>query len=208
MGSVADKGVENEEAAKLLRPDSLGFTWKYWILASLASLSFAVLLVGKLFFAWQVDSWSILLLALVWLPFCIPFIQKLKFKDVEIELARRVKEVQKEVSSLVNHTESESDKAVLGNEIDPYKIRIEYESTEIDSKWNRVRVWISLPENFSPPVKKVVYIRHETFRQREKEVTTGPNFEDVFRCWGEFTIKAKIYLEGGKVLSRQKYLSL
>jgi hypothetical protein len=202
------RSLEVRKQPSCSEPSSVGFTWKYWILASLASLSFAVLLVGKLFLAWPVDSWSILLLSLVWLPFCIPFIQKLKFKDVEIELARRVKEVQKEVSSLVNNTESESDKAVLGNEIDPYKIRIEYESSEVDSKWHQVRVWISLPENFSPPVKKVVYIRHETFRQREKEVTTGPKFEDTFRCWGEFTIKAKIHLEGGKILSRQKYLSL
>lgn len=79
-------------------------------------------------------------LALMWLPFCIPYIQRVKLKDIEVELAKRVKEVQKEVSSLASKSESESDKGLLGASIDPYKIRIEYESSQLDSRWYNVRV--------------------------------------------------------------------
>ncbi len=71
----------------------------------------------------------------------------------------------------------------------------------------RVRVWLDAPDEFIRDVETVQYERHPTFKNRYKTTSQKP-FEDKFKCWGEFTIKAQIKLKTGEVLRRQRYLSL
>ncbi|MBO0408863.1 pYEATS domain-containing protein [Aeromonas hydrophila] len=70
-----------------------------------------------------------------------------------------------------------------------------------------MNVWLDAPSKFLQKIDKVFFERHSTFKNRFSEIRTAP-FSDVFRCWGEFTMKAEIYLKDGQVLKRQLYLTL
>ncbi len=86
-------------------------------------------------------------------------------------------------------------------------IRLRYTSERLDEKYSRVRVWLEAPAEFLAQVAKVVFERHPTFKNRLREVDAPP-FEDAFRCWGEFTIRANVILKNGETLRRQRYLAL
>jgi hypothetical protein len=181
---------------------------KYWVGGVLFMVATALLLIGKLFLRWPLDSTAVALFLMMWIPFVIPILRRLKYKDLEIEfIERAVKEVKADVATLANQTEIEKDQRKPDIKVDPTQIRIRHASTRLDEKYYMVRVWLDAPLEFMQQVKKVIYQRHETFRQRLKEVSTPP-FEDSFRCWGEFTIKAEIELTNGQSLRRQRYLSL
>ena len=184
---------------------------KYWVGGTLFMLTTMVLLVGKLFLAWPLDSTAVALFLTMWIPFVIPVLRRLKYKELEIEFIERtvnaVKEVQADVATLSNQTEIEKDQKKPDIEVDPTQIRIRYTSGRLDEKYHMVRVWLDAPPEFMLRVSKVIYERHETFRQKFKEISVAP-FEDSFKCWGEFTIKAEIKLANGTSLRRQRYLSL
>ena len=167
-----------------------------------------VLLIGKLFLHWPLDSTGVALFLIIWIPFIIPILRRLKYKDLEIEfIERAVKEVKADVATLANQTEIEKDQRKPDIKVDPTQIRIRHTSKKLDGKYYMVRVRLDAPPEFMQQVKKVVYQRHETFREQFKEVSTPP-FEDSFKCWGEFTIKAEIELSNGQTLRRQRYLTL
>jgi hypothetical protein len=163
--------------------------------------------VGNIFFHVAVDAYTVLLLVLVWAPFCLPYIRKLKFKEFEIELEERLKQVQKEITTLANTSEMATEKASPGFKYAPQDIRVRYRAARSDAKWFRVTVWIEAPAEFRSEVSKVVYERHASFTNPRKEIVQGPAFTDTFRCWGEFTIKAEIHLRDGTVVNRRRYLS-
>ena len=118
-----------------------------------------------------------------------------------------LKEVSAEVALLVNQSEVDKDKSAARLKVDPKSVRLKHSSVRLDEKYWRVEVWLEAPEDLMPQIEKVTYERHPTFRDRFKDVTAPP-FEDTFRCWGEFTIKAEIKLKDGVHLKRQRYLSL
>lgn len=186
-------------------------SWVLWSGGIVYSVSGVILLVGKLFYCWPVDSVALILFLIIWIPLVLPLIRRLKYKDLEIEfIERAVKQVQAEIATLANQTEivkDEKSHALQDIKVDPYKIRIRHTSERVDEKYFRVRVWLDAPQEFIPQVKKVIYERHPTFKKRFKETTVAP-FEDTFKCWGEFTIRAKIELGNGELLRRQRYLSL
>ena len=122
-------------------------------------------------------------------------------------IERSLKQVQAEVATLANKTEIEQEERKFSIKVDPYKVRLRYTSERVDEKYFRVKVWLDAPKDFLAQVGKVVFERHPTFKNRFKEVTTPP-FEDGFRCWGEFTIRAEITLKTGETLRRQRYLAL
>jgi|SRR5579871_3868343 len=123
------------------------------------------------------------------------------------EFREALQEVQSEVASLVNQSEIAKDQAKPELKVDPKKIRIDYTSAEFDAKYWSVRVWLDAPKEILSQIEKVTYERHPTFKKRFME-TTLPPFEDSFKCWGEFTMKAEIRLKNGQILRRQRYLSL
>jgi YEATS family len=183
-------------------------TRKYWIAAALFMGAGAALLVGKLFLKLPLDSSAVALFLIIWIPFIIPILRRLKYKDLEIEfIERAVKEVQADVATLANQTEIEKDHSKPDIKVDPTQIRIRHQGKKLDENYYRVWVRLVAPPEFMQQVKKVVYRRHETFREQFKEVSKPP-FEDSFTCWGEFTIKAEIELFNGQTLRRQRYLTL
>jgi hypothetical protein len=137
----------------------------------------------------------------------LPLLRRLKYKDLEFKFGERIAEVQADVATLVNHQEIAQDAQRGRLRVDPYSIRLRHTSERIDERYFRVRVWLDAPDDFISTVEKVIYERHSTFQQRLKEVTLPP-FEDRFKCWGEFTIRAKIHLKNGEVLRRQRFLAL
>ncbi len=171
------------------------------------------LLVGKLFFSWTVDSVAIVLFLSIWIPFVLPLIlpsvQSLKYGDFELKfIEETVQQVQKDVSLLANQTEIDMDETKKNTiKVDPYQVRLKYTSDRVDAKYFRVRVWLDAPKEFMEQVAMVVFERHPTFKNRFKTVQTPP-FEDSFKCWGEFTIRAEIKLKDGTILRRQRYLAL
>jgi hypothetical protein len=118
-----------------------------------------------------------------------------------------INELRSEIASLANQAEIAKEASLPAQKIDPNSISLRHTSEKIDAKYWRVRVWLDAPSDFMLEVQKVVYERHSTFRNRYNEVKASP-FEDSFRCWGEFTIRAAIYLSNGQILKRQRYLTL
>jgi hypothetical protein len=189
--------------APKLRPSIWAF-----VIGGLFTVSAAALLVGKVFFAWAIDSVAAILFLMIWIPAVLPLIRRLKYKDFVIEfIERSVEQVQADVADLANKTEIEKEKGKLKINVDPYKIRLKYTSDRIDAKFFRVKVWLDAPTDFLAQVTKVVFERHPTFKNRFKEVTSEP-FKDSFRCWGEFTIRSEITLKTGDTLRRQRFLRL
>jgi hypothetical protein len=174
----------------------------------LFAISAAVLLVGKVFYAWPIDGVAVALFLTIWIPTVLPLLRRLKYKDIEIEfIERSVKQVQAEVATLANRTEIETEKRELKIQVDSFKIRLRHSSERVDERYFRVKVWLDAPPDFLTQIKKVVFERHPTFKRRFHEINSPP-FEDTFRCWGEFTIRAVIELKTGESLRRQRYLSL
>ena len=181
-------------------------TWRFW-LGVIFVVSAAALLLGKLFLGWSVDSIAVILFLVIWIPAILPYLRRLKYKDIEIEFIERIKQVQAEVATLANQTEIEKDEKKKDIKVDPYKVRLRYTSQKLDDRYFRVRVWLDAPIDFMEQVDKVVFERHPTFSNRFREVGAPP-FEDTFKCWGEFTIRAEIKLKNGAILRRQRYLAL
>lgn len=167
----------------------------------------ATLLWGKLFCGWPIDSVAIVLFLIIWIPAVLPLLHRLKYKDLEIEFIERFKQVEEEVATLANQTEIEKDEKNKDIKFDPYKIRLRYKSERLDERYFKVRVWLDAPKDFMEQVDKVIFERHPTFKNRFRPVGSFP-FEDTFKCWGEFTIRAEIKLKSGESLRRQRYLSL
>lgn len=173
--------------------------------AGLFSIGALALLLGKLFHGWTVEPATLALYLIVWIPFILPFLHRLKYKDIELEFVERVKQVEAEVADLAN--ENEIGKDEKKGFIDPYTVRLRYTSARVDEKYFAVRVWLDAPPEFLSQVDRVIFERHSTFRNRFVEVANPP-FEDRFKCWGEFTMRAEIRLKSGKSLRRQRYLAL
>jgi hypothetical protein len=180
--------------------------WYFWLGAVFVA-SAVTLLVGKLFRHWDIDSTAVILFLIIWIPFIIPLLRRLKYKDIEIEFVERVKQVEADVATLTNQTEIENDEKKKDIRVDPYKVRLKYTSNRFDQKYFDVKVWLDAPNDFIEQVDKVVFERHPTFKRRFVEVRHAP-FEDAFKCWGEFTIRAEITLKNGERLRRQRYLAL
>jgi hypothetical protein len=188
-------------------PQSSG---RYRVLAAggLFAASSAVLLIGKVFFAWPIDAVAVTLFLAMWIPAVLPLLRRLKYKDIEVEfIERSVKQVQADVATLANRTEIESEKRELNIDIDPYKIRLRHSSERVDERYYRVRVWLDAPTDFVTRISKVIFERHPTFKKQFHQVDSPP-FEDAFKCWGEFTLRAVIDLKTGECLRRQRYISL
>ncbi len=86
-------------------------------------------------------------------------------------------------------------------------IQLVHSSSPTDSKYWRVQARLEAPNDFFDSVQEVIFERHPTFKNRIKHVKSPP-FEDSFKCWGEFILKAEIVLKDGQVIHRQRYLSL
>jgi len=160
-----------------------------------------------------------ILISWQFLVFLIIFILRNEIKVILLDLVKRIskapgvwefnelKEVKEEVASLINKSESENDKSKFNNtDLNPYDIRLKHSSEKIDNKYWRIKVWIEAPDLFFSKVSKVIYERHPTFKKRYYETSESPFF-DSFKCWGEFTIKAQIYLKDGQIIKRQRYLT-
>ncbi len=118
-----------------------------------------------------------------------------------------LKEVKQEIADLANTSQIQIDRGIANLKFDPNAVKLSHSAKAVDAKYWRVRVRLDAPDEFLTEVKQVIFERHPTFRNRFKEVNNAP-FEDSFKCWGAFTIRAEIKLENGQVLKRQRFLTL
>jgi len=187
-------------------------TWRFWLVGGVFAVSAAALLLSKLFFYRSFDWITVTLFLIIWIPFVLPFVlpsvSSLKFGDFELKFIEgSVQQVQEAVTALANQTEIERDENKKSDiKVDPYEVRLKYTSQRLDARYSRVRVWLDAPKDFIEQVDSVVFERHPTFKNRFKTVRTPP-FEDRFKAWGEFTIRAEIKLKNGVILRRQRYLA-
>jgi hypothetical protein len=172
------------------------------------AFSAAALLVGKLIYAWPVDAVAVVLFLVIWIPAALPLLRRLKYKDIEIDfIERTVKQVQAEVATLANQTEIEREKREINIEVDPYKIRLRYTSEWYDDASFNVTVWLDAPPDFLAQVRMVIYEGNQALGIPSEAVHAAP-FRYSFRCRAGFTIHARITLNTGQILRRQKDLQI
>lgn len=183
--------------------------WKSYLIAAVFILSSATLLIGKVFCDWPIDAIAVSLFLIIWLPLIFPFLRRLKYKDLEIEfIEKTIKDVQEDLVRLANESEIEKEQvAPHPIKVAPTDVRLRHEFEQLNDKDYRVKVWLDAPDDFLDAVEQVRFERHPTFKNKYKTITNKP-FKDIFKCWGEFTMRAQIRLKSGETLRRQRFLSL
>lgn len=196
------------------------FKYPKWMIACtiLYVAGVLTLLVGQLFLKWTINTETIILYLIAWIPAVLPLIHRLSIGGVDVQLSEKVAQIEEKVQEMqpviataLNDSEIEKEKeqGLGGLKVDPSSIKVRY-SAKRDGEGYQVKVWLDTPADFgNTQVEKVTYDRRDIAELSGiRHILRPPNFVHAFQYSRPFTIRAEIKLKNGNVLRRRKYISV